>query len=133
MRCRTKTLGASCRRSRYRATVVIIWRCANQGVDVPSAHDRGGLPSREPIDQTSHEWADWEHLVNAMMGVLRRHGLINVDELRRGIEAMTPAEYESSSYYERWSASIEHILVEKGVLSTEEITAATREIDAEWG
>ncbi|MDE0039161.1 MAG: nitrile hydratase subunit beta [Gammaproteobacteria bacterium] len=100
---------------------------------MPSAHDRGGVRTREPIDQTSHEWADWEHLVNAMVGVLRRHGLINVDELRRGIEAMTPVEYESSSYYERWSASIEHILVEKGVLSTEEITAATREIDARWG
>lgn len=100
---------------------------------MPSAHDRGGLPTREPIDQTSREWADWEHLVNALVGVLRRHDLINVDELRRGIEAMAPAEYESSSYYERWSASIEHILVEKGILSAEEITLATREIDAKWG
>ena len=99
---------------------------------MPSAHDRGGVPSHEHIDQTSHEWADWEHLVNALVGVLRRHGLINVDELRRGIEAMAPAEYESSSYYERWSASIEHILVEKGIMSTEEITAAAREIDAKW-
>ena len=99
---------------------------------MPSAHDRGGVPSHESIDQTSHEWADGEHLVNALVGVLRRNHLINVDELRRGIEAMAPAEYESSSYYERWSASIERILVEKGILSAEEITAATREIDAKW-
>ena len=99
---------------------------------MPSAHDRGGVPSHEPIDQTSHEWADWEHLVNALLGVLRRQGLINVDELRRGIEAMAPAEYEASSYYERWSASIERILVEKGILSAEEITAATRELEAKW-
>ena len=99
---------------------------------MPSAHDRGGLPTHEPIDQTSREWADWEHLVNALVGVLRRHGLINVDELRRGIEAMTTAEYGSSSYYERWSASIEQILVEKGILSADEITAAAREVDAQW-
>ena len=99
---------------------------------MPSAHDRGGLATREPIDQTTHEWADWEHLINALVGVLRRHDLINVDELRRGIEAMAPGEYESSTYYERWSASIEHILVEKGVLTADEIAAATREIDANW-
>ncbi len=40
------------------------------------------------------------------------------------------AEYESSTYYERWSASIEHILIDKGVLSTDEITDAAREVDA---
>ena len=99
---------------------------------MPSAHDRGGLPSREPVDQTTHEWADWEHLINALLGVLRRHDLINVDELRRGIEAMPPAEYESSTYYERWSASIETILVEKGILSADEIAAAVSEIDSKW-
>ena len=43
------------------------------------------------------------------------------------------AEYESSTYYERWSASIEHILIEKSVLSTDEITDAAREVDARWG
>ena len=97
---------------------------------MPKVHDRGGLPTRAPIDKSSHEWADWEHLVNALVGVLRRHDLLNVDELRRGIEAMAPAEYEASTYYERWSASIEHILVDKGVLSTDEITEAAREVDA---
>ena len=100
---------------------------------MPSVHDRGGLATREPIDQTTHGWADWEHLINALVGVLRRHDLINVDELRRGIEAMAPADYESTTYYERWSASIEHILVEKGILTADEISVATREIDAQWG
>ena len=100
---------------------------------MPSVHDRGGLPTDEPIDFSSHDWADWEHLVNALVGVLRRHELLNVDELRRGIEAMAPAEYESSSYYERWAASIEQILIEKGVLTAEEIAEAAREVDARWG
>ena len=100
---------------------------------MPSVHDRGGLPAEERIDRSSHEWADWEHLVNALVGILRRHDLLNADELRRGIEAMAPAEYESTIYYERWSASIEHILIEKGILSADEITDASREVDARWG
>ena len=100
---------------------------------MPAVHDRGGLPCDEPIDRAEHEWADWEHVTNALVGVLRRHGLINVDELRRGIETMAPAEYESASYYERWSASIETLLVEKGVLSQAEIDAVAATLDARWG
>ena len=100
---------------------------------MPAVHDRGGMPSDEPIDRAEHEWADWEHVTNALVGVLRRHGLINVDELRRGIEAMAPAEYESVSYYERWSASIETLLVEKGILSQEEIDAVAATLAARWG
>lgn len=100
---------------------------------MPAVHDRGGLPSDEPIDRAEHEWADWEHVTNALVGVLRRHELINVDELRRGIEAMAPEEYSSSTYYERWSASIETLLVEKGVLSQAEIDAVAATLAARWG
>jgi len=99
---------------------------------MPAAHDRGGLPCSAPIDRTEHQWADWEHVANALVGVLRRCDLINVDELRRGIESMTRDEYESSSYYERWSASIETLLVEKGVLSKAEIDAAAARLSARW-
>ena len=100
---------------------------------MPAVHDRGGTPTEEPIDRTDHEWADWEHVANALVGVLRRLGLINVDELRRGIESMAADEYESSSYYERWSASIETLLVEKGVLATAEIDAKAKTLSAKWG
>ena len=100
---------------------------------MPAVHDRGGTPTDEPIDRTDHEWADWEHVTNALVGVLRRKGLINVDELRRGIERMAADEYESSSYYERWSASIETLLVEKGVLATAEIDAKAKTLSAKWG
>ena len=95
-------------------------------------HDMGGRPSDDPIDQSSHEWADWEHITNALVGVLRNHDLVNVDELRRGIESMTPDEYEASSYYERWSASLETLLVEKGVLTSDEIDTRAAEVDERW-
>ena len=100
---------------------------------MPGVHDRGGLPTDAPIDRSSHEWADWEHLTNALVGVLRHHDLINVDELRRGIESIPSADYESYSYYERWSASLETLLVEKGVLTIEEIDARVKRVDSEWG
>ena len=86
-------------------------------------HDRGGLPSDTPIDRTEHELADWELLTDALVGALGRRGLMNVDELRRGIESMSEVEYERASYYERWLYSVEAILTEKGVLGVGEVDA----------
>ena len=99
---------------------------------MPRVHDRGGLPTDETINRSDHEWADWEHLTNALVGVLRRHDIMNVDELRRGIESIPPDEYEAYSYYERWSASLETILVEKGVLQVAEINAKVVELNDRW-
>lgn len=86
-------------------------------------HDTGGRPTGEPIDRTEHELDDWELLVDAIIGALGRAGVMNVDELRRGIESMPPAEYERASYYERWLFSAETILTEKGVLAPGELEA----------
>ena len=66
------------------------------------------------------------------MGVLRHRGLFTVDELRRGIESLPPARYESCSYYERWASSLETVLVEKGVLTSEEIDARAKTVGGRW-
>ena len=84
-------------------------------------HDRGGWPTDAPIDRTEHDLADWELLADALVGALGRQGLMNVDELRRGIESMPPDEYERASYYERWVYSVETILAEKGILESGEL------------
>jgi hypothetical protein len=81
-----------------------------------AVHDRGGRPTDEPIDRSEHELADWEVHMDAIVGVLAARGVMNVDELRRGIESMPPEKYERASYYERWLYSVETILEEKGVL-----------------
>jgi nitrile hydratase subunit beta len=88
-----------------------------------AAHDRGGWPTSEPIDRTEHELADWELLTDALVGALGRAGVMNVDELRRGIESMPPDEYEHASYYERWLYSVETNLAEKGILAPGELDA----------
>ena len=85
------------------------------------AHDRGGWPTDERIDRTEHELADWEVLTDALVGALGERGVMNVDELRRGIESMPPNEYERASYYERWLFAAETILTEKGILAPGEL------------
>ncbi len=84
-------------------------------------HDRGGWPTDAPIDRAEHELADWELLTDALVGTLARDGVMNDDELRRGIESMPPDEYERASYYERWLYSVETILTEKGVIAPGEL------------
>ena len=86
-------------------------------------HDRGGWPTDAPIDRSEHELADWELLTDALVGALGRHGVMNVDQLRRGIESMPPDEYERASYYERWLYSVETVLTAKGVLAPGELDA----------
>ena len=89
-------------------------------------HDRGGWHDHSPIDRSEHELADWELLVDALVGSLDRRGVMNVDELRRGIESMPAEAYERASYYERWLSSVETILLEKGVLAPGELDAEVR-------
>ena len=98
-----------------------------------AVHDMGGRPNDEPIDRSEHILMDWERRTNALVGVLRERRLINTDELRRGIEEIPPREYESLTYYERWSASVERLLVEKGLLTTEEIDARAAGLHERWG
>jgi len=86
-----------------------------------AVHDRGGWPTDAPIDRTEHELADWEILMDSLVGTLGQSGALNVDELRRGIEDMPRAEYEAATYYERWLYSVEAILTEKGVLAPGEL------------
>ena len=88
-----------------------------------AVHDRGGWPTEAPIDRSEHELADWEVLMDSLVGTLGQSGVMNVDELRRGIESMPPAAYETASYYERWLYSVETILTEKSVLASGELDA----------
>ena len=82
-----------------------------------------GFPAviEEPDEPAFH--ADWEAHVWAMNAALLRRGVYNLDEFRDAIERMPPGEYLAASYYERWLAGISRLLVEKGVLSAEELAA----------
>ena len=93
-------------------------------------HDMGGSPGG-PVDMGQHEVEDWERLADAINGALGAKGLQSTDELRRAIESLE--DYRDLSYYERWVAATEKLLVEKGVLSSNEIDERAAEIRHRWG
>jgi hypothetical protein len=84
-------------------------------------HDRGGWPEAGPIDRSEHEYSMWEKRTDALMRLLTSHGVMRVDELRRAIEVIEPGVYEQLGYYERWITAIESLMIEKRILTREEI------------
>ena len=84
-------------------------------------HDRGGAPEAGPIDRSEHDYTMWEKRTDAMLRRLWERGILSVDEHRRAIESIEPAAYETLSYYERWLVALETLLIEKGILTREEI------------
>jgi hypothetical protein len=90
----------------------------------------GGSPGG-PIDMGQHEVEDWERLADAINSALGAKGLQTTDQHRRAIESLE--EYRDLSYYERWVAATEKLLVEKGILSSEEIDERAAEIERRWG
>lgn len=83
-------------------------------------HDMGGGPAGE-IDRADHDFALWEKRVDALMTLASAKGHFTVDGLRRALEDMGEAAFESMSYYERWIAAINQNLIESGVYSIEEL------------
>jgi nitrile hydratase len=89
----------------------------------------GGSPGR-PIYKGQHEVEDWERLADAVNGALGAKGLQSTDELRRAIESLE--NYLDLSYYERWVAATEKLLVEKGVLTSDDIDERAALIQRRW-
>lgn len=96
-------------------------------------HDMGGLEAG-PVDQEETADEPWHKRVKAVVQLLVRNpdSPMNVDELRRGIEDLPPADYDRLGYFERWTRSTAAILTEKGVFSVAELDAEMAEIEQRW-
>jgi hypothetical protein len=94
-------------------------------------HDMGGEPAG-PVQPTEHDYAPWEKRVDAMLVLLGtpERQLMRTDELRRNIEALGPQAYDRMSYYERWIASIAATLLQRGVITADELGRKMAEIEA---
>lgn len=94
-------------------------------------HDIGGLPTGA-IERTEHNYELWEKRVDALVVLLsnKKPPIILDDELRRGIESLGAEAYEQLSYYERWLAALTQILLEKGILSVDEVGRKLAEVEA---
>ena len=78
----------------------------------------------EPVDRAPHTLTDFDKEVDALRQVLGLKGIMTVDELRRGIEAIPEADYHRLSYYQRWIRSIADTLLRKGLITEAELRAA---------
>ncbi len=96
-------------------------------------HDMGGLKAG-PVEQIEHDYTPWEKRVNAILRLLagKERRLITLDEHRRAVENLGPGIYDELSYYERWISAITNILIEKGVITTDELGRRMEDVRARW-
>ncbi len=89
-------------------------------------HDLGGVPRFlcETIDTEPHTLTEFDRTVDALRQILGAKGVMSVDELRRGIEAIPEPDYLRLSYYEKWIRSIADNLIARGVITEAELQAA---------
>ena len=87
-------------------------------------HDLGGRQGFGAIRYTHDAaafHAAWEVRVNSLNALAVRCGIFNMDEYRHAIERMEPRHYLAASYYERSLTSLATLLVEKGIVTREEL------------
>lgn len=98
-------------------------------------HDMGGQHAGK-VAPDEHDYEDWERRVDALMvlctglkGPLRgKQRLLTVDELRKNIESLPPQDYDRLAYYEKWITSLTQSLIQRGVITTADLTRKMNEV-----
>lgn len=88
------------------------------------AHDMGGVDGFGKVIPESNEpvfHGDWERRVLALTLAMARPGGWNIDASRFAREDCSPADYLSKSYYQVWLAGLERLIIERDLVSREEI------------
>ena len=96
------------------------------------SHDLGGLKAG-PVDTAPHDPTFWEKQIDAMNMLLAQKGLRRTDENRRYVEMLGEDAYNTLTYYERWTAALARQLIDKGVLTQDEIDATVAEVRTKLG
>ena len=91
---------------------------------MPDVHDvSGGLPD-ESIDKSEHPLSDRDRKMGALFQVLADKGMIRLDETRRINEELPSAKQSSSAF--------EYLLIEKGIVTREEVDQKVAELKQVW-
>jgi nitrile hydratase len=89
-------------------------------------HDLGGMDNIGAIEREANEpvfHEDWERRIVANTLAIIGSGYFKTDEIRRALEWMPPVDYLQASYYEKWLFGLTVLLIEKDVLTAEELDA----------
>jgi nitrile hydratase len=95
---------------------------------VARINDLGGTEGFGPIDTREGDApfdADWEARVYGLVSLMIGKGLFNTDEFRDAIERLPPPRYLQASYYEKWMAAIETLMIERGVIDEQALEEAS--------
>ena len=96
-------------------------------------HDIGGV-SAGAIPRTELPWLHWEKQTEAIRNLLgdgtRR--IVSLDEMRRGFESFGIEKYKALSFYRRRLDAMIDVLIEKQVITREELDVAINEKRAVW-
>lgn len=90
------------------------------------AHDMGGVPWSGPVHPEPNEppfHAEWERRAFAITLAMATPGGWNIDMSRFARENRPPADYLSKSYYEIWLAGLERLMLERRLITEDEIAA----------
>lgn len=89
-----------------------------------SIHDMGGMHGFGPLPIEANEPVfhhDWEAKTMALRMAMGSWGKWNLDAGRHANERLSPQQYLTLSYYERWITSLADLTVEAGLVSISEI------------
>jgi hypothetical protein len=109
---------AQCLIQRGVVTTEDIARRMKGAISERSKHDMGGEPAGK-VKLAEHEYEEWERRVDAMAVLLSPR--IPVDQRRRNIETIPPADYDAMGYYDRWVVALAQSLIQRGLVTTEEM------------
>ncbi|HEU4644347.1 MAG TPA: hypothetical protein VFS80_02145, partial [Burkholderiales bacterium] len=54
---------------------------------------------------------------------------MTVDELRKNIESLPPADYDKMGYYDRWVISLTQTMIQRGVITTDELAKKLAQVE----
>ena len=87
-------------------------------------HDMGGRFGDGPVTPEAEDvvfHADWHRRALALTLATGTLGKWNIDVSRHARECLSPQDYTTFSYYEKWIAGVADMLVARGVVSADEL------------
>lgn len=89
-------------------------------------HDLGGMDGFGPIDAEPESeeplfHAPWERRAFAVTLAMGALGQWSIDSARHARERQHPVDYLENSYYENWIVGLETLLIELGIVTSEEL------------
>ncbi|WP_288879946.1 SH3-like domain-containing protein [Pedobacter panaciterrae] len=96
-------------------------------------NDIGGTGCGEKVFIFERELFPWEKRCHALLDVLDYHKIVNTEEKRRGTENMGSEMAGKLTYYEKWIVSASNNLLQKGLVTPDEIARKTREVARRYG